>query len=247
MTTSEELSFTSRFIPNLIAFFIGLALAWFLRWETGDLVWSLWLSSLVIGYATILISIFCGAGAGVNAINDKEFSLKHRLLVVLGGFVMALFPFVFFSFHFCGFHSIHSVFLSIFFPLEGLPDDGFGDAFMNPLLLWKSVFEHLMVPYGLFLIPAIIAERKAILKPLRLLRDDSVDESSNDKKTGSGKQVDELFVSPYRNVFRMHILIFFFAASHLLKLDSFAVYVVVSAVYFFPWSDLKAFRSKQEH
>jgi hypothetical protein len=33
----------------------------------------------------------------------------------------------------------------------------------------------------------------------------------------------------------MHLLIFFFAFAHFARLESFAVYAVVYAVYFFPW------------
>ena len=42
-------------------------------------------------------------------------------------------------------------------------------------------------------------------------------------------------LAPYRNVVRMHMLIFFFAFAHFAGLDSFVVYAVVYAVYFFPW------------
>ena len=42
-------------------------------------------------------------------------------------------------------------------------------------------------------------------------------------------------MAPYKNVIRMHLLIFFFAAVHFAKIENFAVYAVVYAVYFFPW------------
>jgi hypothetical protein len=44
--------------------------------------------------------------------------------------------------------------------------------------------------------------------------------------------------APYRNVVRMHLLIFFFAFASAMGLDSFGVYAVVFAVYFFPWRTL---------
>ncbi len=44
--------------PDALAVAGCLALAWFSHWETKDLVWSLWLSSLVVGYAMIVWSIF---------------------------------------------------------------------------------------------------------------------------------------------------------------------------------------------
>mgnify|MGYP001545246846 FL=1 len=37
----------------------------------------------------------------------------------------------------------------------------------------------------------------------------------------------------------MHMLIFFFFFAHFAKLESFAVYAVVYAVYFFPWRLLR--------
>jgi hypothetical protein len=46
-------------------------------------------------------------------------------------------------------------------------------------------------------------------------------------------------MAPYRNVVRLHLLIFFFAAASFAQLDNFIVYAVVSAVYFFPWRLLK--------
>src|SRR5919199_4804965 len=43
--------------PDALAFAGGLAMAWRGRWTTTDLVWSLWLSSLVVGYAMIVWTI----------------------------------------------------------------------------------------------------------------------------------------------------------------------------------------------
>ena len=37
-----------------VAFALGLALVWWQAWTTTDLVWSLWLSSLVVGYTMIV-------------------------------------------------------------------------------------------------------------------------------------------------------------------------------------------------
>ncbi len=42
-------------------------------------------------------------------------------------------------------------------------------------------------------------------------------------------------MAPYKNVIRLHLLIFFFAFASFAKLESFWVYAVVYAVYFFPW------------
>jgi hypothetical protein len=53
----------------------------------------------------------------------------------------------------------------------------------------------------------------------------------------------DVFSRPYLNVMRMHFLIIFFGVCHALKVDSFPTYVLVYAVYFFPWS---AFRKADD-
>ena len=44
----------------------------------------------------------------------------------------------------------------------------------------------------------------------------------------------------------MHILIFFFAFCHILKVESFLVYAVVYFVYFFPWKAFKEAAQRAE-
>src|SRR5713101_8696160 len=45
-------------IIDLLLFAAGAAMAWFGRWQAGDLVWGLWLPSLVVGYSLRLTGIF---------------------------------------------------------------------------------------------------------------------------------------------------------------------------------------------
>lgn len=60
-------------------------MAWWCGWRTGDLVWSLWLSSLVIGIASLVL------GAKVSAVPffTVHFGLFHFVHSV---FLLALFP-----------------------------------------------------------------------------------------------------------------------------------------------------------
>ena len=51
---------------------------------------------------------------------------------------------------------------------------------------------------------------------------------------------------PYRNVMRLHALIFFFAFAHFARLDNFVVYAVVYATYFFPWRLVRRSSAKTE-
>ena len=229
---------------------MGLSIAWMLGWQTTDLVWSLWLCSLVLGYVTILSTIAGGIYLGLTALRDEVFPRQYRPVAVVLGTLGALFFFGFFSLHFCGFHAIHAGFLSIFFPIRGLPKQVFFDAFMNPFLLWKTVIQRLLPVYGLFLISTIIAERKYVLaslvKAVEMVRDgtykDKVEGVMQTMKNQRRPSHDP-FSRPYVNVIRMHLLIFFFAFCSLLKVHSFIVYGVVYFVYFFPWS---AFRKETE-
>jgi hypothetical protein len=252
MNADNEKPWYLRVLPDFLAFTIGLGLAWHLKWETKDLVWSLWLCSLVLGYLTLLSALAGGAWFGLSMLRHSDFKPKHRKVAILAGTGFGLFFLAFFSLHFCGFHAGHSVFLNLFFPIEGMPRDGFGAAFMNPPLLWALTFSHLMLPYGIFLLPALIAERKYVFKLLfraaTAVREGTEAsefmQSAAAKKSGKkNNPIGEAMGRPYLNVMRMHLLIFFFAGAHFLKIDSFLIYAVVYSVYFFPWAELKRLRA----
>jgi len=228
--------------PDLLAFAVGLALARFFRWQARDLVWTLWLGSLVIGYLTILATIAGGIRSAFHSLSGPDTDPTHKRFIVgmaLGG---GLFLLAFFSLHFCAFHAGHATFLSFFFPLPGIDPPRIMMGFINPFRLWFFAFRFVVPYYGYFLIPALIAERHHLLASLRAV----VPRSPTDKPAflvelfhpsdaPRPKNVPDPFFAPYKNVIRMHLLIFFFAFAHLFRLDSFVTYAVVYAVYFFPW------------
>jgi len=233
--------------PDLAAFAAGLGGAWLLGWNTTDLVWSLWLSSLVIGYLTILSPIAKGVWFGSAVVFSDGFPAQWRARAILIGLAVALFVLGFFSIHFCGFHAVHARFLAAFFPIAGVPRQAFGAAFLNPFLLWKDAFHYLVPKYGIFLLPVLIAERRTLFGSIGgLIRARRLLDSGRDLGQllkDSGASAHGLFGRPYLNVVRMHLLIFFFAICHTLKLDGFPIYLVVYSVYFFPWS---AFRKSAD-
>ncbi|MEO5959660.1 MAG: DUF6498-containing protein [Opitutaceae bacterium] len=226
--------------PDALAFAGGLALAWFARWETTDLVWSLWLSSLVVGYATIVWSIFGPAVfIGTKAWQDRQLlgnmpampaALGGAALVVGGVFLLA-----FFTVHFGMFHFVHSVFLQSFFPVTGQKTPGIGPQAV-------TYFEVLR-RYWIFLPMAFLAERQAFrFSPAPPAPPDtSVKAADIAARKARNAQIGGMtgMMAPYKNVVRMHLLIFFFAAAHFAGLENFFVYAVVYAVYFFPWRLLK--------
>ncbi len=226
---------------DVLAFALGLSAAWFFSWETTDLVWSLWLSSLVVGYAIILCTILRPLARLLLEVSREPAGLADRPGAAAAGFGIilfgALFMLAFFTVHFGGFHFVHSVFLNQFFPVtpgSASPRGGFVEA---------SIYFEVLRRYWIFLPAAFLAERAAFMTS-RTNNDTSADiavtvEAIARRKADDAKRVGGPFAAPYKNVIRLHLLIFFFAGAHALKLDHFLMYAVVYAVYFFPWRLLR--------
>jgi hypothetical protein len=187
----------SAALPDLLALGYSLVLAWLLKWEVKDLVWGLWLSSFVVGYLTILLTIF----GPIIHLAKSGAGLKATGLVGLGG----LFMLAFFTVHFGMFHMVHSVFLNVFFPIEAHGARGFPGM---------AVYGQVLLSYWPFVLGATVSERANLRAALRT----------------------QNIMGPYKNVVRMHLLIFFFAGAAAIKLDSFLIYSVVLCVYFFPFN-----------
>jgi len=227
--------------PDALAFSAGLSLAWYEKWQTADLVWSLWLSSLVVGYAMILWNLFGPAillGREVWKDQTIAFNGKEIAVGALGAaaYVLgALFLLVFFTFHFGLFHFVHSAFLAVFFPLE----PGSAPRTMPGLAFYAEVLRR----YWIFLPMTFLAERQAFRLKLNDPEppDTSVKAADIEARKARNKKRGGLdgMMTPYKNVIRMHLLIFFFAFAHFAKLENFLVYAVVSAAYFFPWRLLR--------
>jgi hypothetical protein len=214
--------------PDALAFALGLGLAWWEGWHTTDLVWSLWLSSLCVGYAIIVVTIFRpvfqimaastqGPAAGAAAVD----------VLVLGG---GLFTLAFFTVHFGLFHLVHSMILNAFFPIgkmRGFPG----------LAIYAEIFRR----YWPFAIIAAVAERAAFRAPPKTPPDTAVTPEAIARRRAQA--ADSGLAAPYKNIMRMHFLIFFFAFAHFAHLENFAVYAVVYFTYFFPWRLLQRERT----
>jgi hypothetical protein len=214
--------------PDALGFVAVLAIAWWAGWNAGDLVWSLWLSSLVVGYSTIVWMITQPAlEIGRNSAKARELvDSNPRAMMAFWSILVigALFFLAFFTVHFGMFHYIHSQILISFFPVN------MSDGTMQARTAGMDTYVEIVRRYWPALPSAFLAHRAAFLrKPLSLDRDLSLASFARDNKARN------LMTEPYRNVMRMHALIFFFFFAHLLKLENFAVYAVVYAVYFFPW------------
>jgi uncharacterized protein DUF6498 len=232
MNTENSPETWSSAWPDALALTVGLAVAWWARWDAGDLVWSLWLSSLVVGYSIIVWTIAHPAvEMGRGAWKARKLTVSHpnALLtfwsILVLGVVVAI---GFFTVHFGMFHYIHSQLMISFFPIDT------GGAAGNATDAGMSTYVEIMRRYWTFLPAAFLAERAAFMrKPLSLELD--LSHAGPASKSGKPARIQSLIWAPYRSVARMHMLIFFFFFAHFARLENFAVYAVVYAVYFFPW------------
>ena len=238
MTTENSAQDWTSAWPDALAFGAGLAVAWRAGWAATDLVWSLWLSSLAVGYAMIVWTIvrpgvdFAHAAWRERATMSRMLAGPQRTPAVVGGLILivgALLLLAFFTFHFGMFHYVHSQFLISFFPIDSGHGGRHGMAGM-------STYLEVVRRYWWFLPSAFLAERGAFLRqPLLPKPDVSVTAEAIARRKAANASSGVAMLAPYRQVMRMHLLIFFFFFAHAVRLGNFAVYAVVYAVYFFPW------------
>jgi hypothetical protein len=201
----------------LVSFLITLMLASAQSWKVTDLVWSLWVTSLVLGYSYLITGILSSTLRGAVAAQGPAGKFLQALflpgnarwvLAILGG----LFMLAFFSMHFLMFHFVHSIFLNLFFPIYGS-----AGSFPNFLALIGVCFSR----YWPIILLSAATSLPAFL---------SVTQAT-----------DTNFVSmPYRNVLRMHFSIFVFAGLSMLRISAVGLYYLL-ILYYFPFGALKAF------
>jgi hypothetical protein len=213
-------------LVDLLLFAASAAMAWLGRWQAGDLVWGLWLSSLIVGYGLLLVGILSPvvrgdpSGWGIGQSGPPPLGPVHPVSSVsspAGLWVMRLlelpvaaFLIVFFTFHFGMFHLVHGIFLSMFFPPTGAAPTGQFSALGHE-------FKQILATHWSFVVLSLISAREAFA------------------------QASVAFTpfTSYRNVIRMHLMIFFFAFAKLAHLDGRLIYLAVLFVYFYPWQAMR--------
>jgi len=190
-------------LVDAIAFAATLVFAGVFRWEARELIWGLWASSLVVGYAHIV------TGIAVGVVHTEA---GQRIVSAIGGLLML----AFFTVHFGMFHFVHSIFLSLFFPL-----------------LDQEAMAGSVLPANLF---AILGAALKLSWPLVLMT--VISRVRSFPFAGVDLASKNAFMAPYASVVKMHILIFVFAGLHAAGLSRFAIYPVL-AFYFFPWGSFR--------
>jgi hypothetical protein len=202
---------------DLISLVILVGLDLSLNWSTNDLVWSFWLSSICVGYLTIISSIFklpIFILEQQKKLDKTAKVTKHLNLIVFG---LAIFMLGFFFVHFLGFHLGHSVFLKSAFPLEGFVAKSKG--LVDPGYLF-SILAHLLPMYWPFVLVSLFNKKDVFNKSVNKF------------------DLREISIGPYQNVIKIHLLIFVIVGLNSLKIDKLIIHAIVLIVFVTDFSGL---------
>lgn len=189
---------------DLISFVAGLALMYFLGWSTKDLVWGFWFTSFATGFVFELTRLIQGT-------SKLQITSIGWILVAIGitlGMGM-------FAVHFGMFHYVYASILDLPMPLMEHP----GRVYIGHLT-WSggtrfSFFETLGIAalnYWPFALISIAHSYRSFFQ-----------QSGDDK-----------WFEPYKNVLRMHFLIFVLMPLYALGLESFLAFTLIYVIYFAP-------------
>lgn len=208
-----EIPLIFQVLLGLIGFLITLIIANLQNWQITDLVWSLWITSLTLGYTFLITSVVANAirngmqqsddspnGIGKYLPNDQ----LRWIFAIFGG----LFTLMFFTVHFGLFHFVHSIFLNSFFPLVSSKQ---GDIPNVIFIIQKSISLYW---------PVILL---SLITQIRNFQQIVNNPSQNQMMT------------PYKNVIKMHISILLFGFLSIKGFNEiFLPYLLI--FYFFPFA-----------
>lgn len=208
---------------DLIAFATTLLIATRERWSVTDMVWSFWLSSLVLGYVYLFFTTLIparGAAGTSRGFSFNPFASLSKLL--------------FFSFHFLFFHFVHGIFLSMFFPMGGFMGGGLGLRLPGGFSPNFSAMDSIMDqgPLNGFLTMLVGALRRY----WPFLLTSSISHIESYSAALQTPQADTML--PYQRVMRMHFFIILFAFLSTAGFQHYALYLLL-IFYFFPLDSLR--------
>lgn len=200
-----------------LGFALGLGFAWWNGWRVPELLWSLWLSSLVFGGSWMVLVVLRARARDADTSVASLRSMQASLLL-------------FSVLHFGGFHLVHSLFLTALFPLVPATEFGFGAHCLQvlqtcwPWLLAAACAEHsLLTDVPVVRLARYTADRAR--RPQNLFGLDPM--------------------AAYRNVLRMHLLLLALMPLWHAGVPGFVLYGLAYTVYFWPrgWWPMPALRA----
>ena len=208
--SAEPVRLLRTLAPTIVLYTLSLAWLAHQGWQPHDVIWSLWATSLLAGYGTLLFGVL---GQAWRSLRGVELDPDKLIVAVPGLLLAGLFFLGFFTVHFGMFHAIHGVFLNHFFPLVDWGRDEPG--------LPVQVFAYLAAcfeRYPLFIAICLLAQLPGWFGGLGLRA---------------------AFTAPYANVIKLHLTILAIGFSQALGMEAVAL-IVFLAVYFLPLRTLFA-------
>ena len=223
--TETEIPIWLQLVIGLFSFLMIFILARIENWTAANMMWSLWITSLTIGYCYLFAGIISSTlrsqtiavGGLINRLFQVSIPSGIKFAFV---FISIVFQLAFFTLHFGFFHFVFSVFLNDLFPIIDRPFERFSDFLFFIGISLKAYW-----PVILFVGLASMRKFQRIL---------------------SQREVDYV-KSAYINIIKIFVSIFLFTGFSFTRIQAW-VLPVIFIIYFFPLSAvlefLKNFKKK---
>jgi hypothetical protein len=168
----------------------------------------------LLAAVSVAATIFKHINGADGLITDRPRlnSLIGFLINLLINFAAGIFMIAFFTIHFGGFHFVHSIFLNGFFPL--LDDQPFGKTPTQTAVMFSDFIRISFRTYWPFIIASAASSFSVMISALKWERHD-------------------FMLEPYKNVIKMHLMIFIIALAGAAGLHHYVLYAALF-LYFFP-------------
>lgn len=211
--------------PELLLFVVTAVLAYLLRWEAGDLLWSLWAGSLafcVLGVFVSIASLPFQAPSRHSVYEVPAFkhpALKWAYYVATPPLI--LFCATFSAMVFFGFHYLYAYFIYMLYPL--IPE--IPSVFDVTEKQFEQALRGVGNSYWPFVLIVLINERDYFLSALR--------------------RVSPLNLGiPFLRLAKMHVFIFVSVAAVMIGGTGYFFYLVILLFFFFPWGRFLRVKSR---
>ena len=230
------------YFTELFLFSFSLAAAYFLGWNNTDLIWSLWITSLVVGCISIFRTSIAPLGFLAKLILNAEEIKKFRelpaamklknVIFVLFFIPISLVYIVFLSFHFLFFHILIAYWLQQLMPHPGITAvlaSGNSGQFYIPVQIIKI----LLMSYWIIVIQKLIIDyrnyRNSGRNKVRLVQQEFFSF--------------EGFKRPYIQVVRIVALMVLLFLLNSIKVNQYLIYVSIYSLFFFPIPSFRKLKS----
>ena len=237
-------SWIKRYFTELFLFSFSLAAAYFLGWNNTDLIWSFWITSLVVGYVTIFRTTVAPLSMLTKLILSPEDGKKFRELpattklkiaiFVLFFIPISLFYVVFLSFHFCFFHILLAYWLQEIFPHPGITEI-LANTTGGGFIFYIQIIKTLLMAYWIIVLQKLIFDYRTYWK----------------RGGRKAEPVQQEFFSyenitqAYVQVVRIIVLMVLLFWLNSIQANQFLIYVVIYSLFFFPMPSFRNVKSRK--